>query len=288
LLRRLLEGVAKQQTGDEAFTFSCVVVDNDELGSGRPVVDRFATECGMRLTYEIEPQRNFALVRNRTLSLAKGDFVAFIDDDEVPVPEWLANLLDTQKRSGADGVLGPVRPYFDDPPPRWILRGKLCERPVHPTGMVMDWAQSRTGNVLIKRTLFEQGGMRFDPAYATGGEDVDFFKRAAMAGYRFVWCEEAPAYELVPPERCRKSYFLKRALLLGQISLKHATDRLTPGVRIRIGLRSLLALLLYALALPVLMLGGFHLAMKYLIKACHHLGRLSALVGIKLMRARTF
>jgi glycosyltransferase involved in cell wall biosynthesis len=288
LLRRLLQAVAKLETGNGAFDFSCVVVDNDEGGSARPVVEAFIRETGLPVAYDIEPRRNFALVRNRVVSLSQGDFIAFIDDDEVPVPEWLAKLLETQEHYGADGVLGPVRPYFDNPPPRWILRGKLCDRPVHPTGMVMKWSQSRTGNVLLKRSLFAEGGLQFDPAYATGGEDVDFFKRAMAAGHRFVWCEEAPAYELVPPERCRKSYFLKRGLLQGRISLKYATDKLTLGARLRIGLHSALALVLYAIALPVLFLGGFHLVMKYLIKGSHHLGRIFALFGVKLISQRSF
>ena len=43
-----------------------------------------------------------------------------------------------------------------------------------------------------------------------------------------------------------------------------------------------------ALALPLLLLGGFHLVMKYLIKGSHHLGRLSALAGICSVRKRNF
>ncbi len=288
LLRRLLDGLAKLRGASEAFTLSCVVGDNDVSGSARPVVDDFSRASGIPVAYGIEPERNFALVRNRTLAMAGGDFIAFIDDDEVPVPEWMLNLLSAQKRFGADGVLGPVRPYFDAEPPRWIKRGRLCERPVHPTGMPMPWSKSRSGNVLLKRSLFEEGGLSFDPAYATGGEDVDFFKRAGRAGYRFVWCEEAPAYELVPPERWRASYFLKRGLLQGRVSLKYAADRLTPAARARIGLHSLAALALYTLALPVLALGGFHLLMKYLIKCCHHLGRVFAAAGVDLVRQRSF
>lgn len=289
LLRRLLEGVIKQQTNSGAFTVSCVVVDNDAAGSARPLVDKFTRENNLPLVYDIEPRRNFALVRNHTLQLAQGDYIAFVDDDEVPVPEWLVQLLATREKTGADGVLGPVRPYFDHPPPAWIIKGKLCERPAHPTGMEMPWSQSRTGNVLLRRSIFTgPGGLEFDPAYATGGEDVDFFKRAHQAGYRFVWCEEAPAYELVPPERCRKSYFLKRGLLQGRISLNYMADRLTALARLRLALHALAALVLYTLALPFLLMGGFHLVMKYLIKSCHHLGRLGAVLGIDLIRHRDF
>lgn len=288
LLIRLLEGVLKLRGQGSIFTCSCVVVDNDLAGSAREVADRYRVEKNLDLVYSIEPERNFALVRNHTLRLARGEFIAFVDDDEVPVPEWLEKLLETRERYGADGVLGPVRPYFDDSPPRWIVRGKLCDRPVHDTGMVMPWSQSRTGNVLIRRSLFTEGGLQFDAAFAKGGEDVDFFKRANSAGHRFVWCEEAPAYELVPPARLKKTYFLKRALLQGAISLKYAATSLTFATRLRIGAQSLLALLVYSLMIPFLFIPGFHFVMKYLIKWCHHYSRLLALFGIVAIKERNF
>lgn len=284
LLRRLLESLTQQRGVTEGkFTLSVVIVDNDSTAeSARSVVEDFRrAHPGLPIVYATESARNFALVRNRVVSLATGDFIAFIDDDEFPEPVWLLTLLETQTRFGADGVLGPVRPYFDAEPPRWIRRGRLCERPAHPTGLTLRWSQTRSGNALLKRSLFAADGdaLAFDPAYAAGGEDVDFFKRATLAGRRFVWCEEAPAYEIVPPERWRVSYFLKRALLQGGISAGYACEKSTLLARARVSLRALAALAVYALILPFSILGGFHVTMKYLIKSCHHLGRLRALLA---------
>ena len=292
LLRRLLEGLTNLQTtsagGKLAFTLSAAVVDNDAAGSAHAVVKSFLANGALPISYEIEVERNFARVRNRVVALAKGDFLAFIDDDEVPTPEWMLNLLATQARFDVDGVLGPVRPYFEVDPPAWITRGKLCERPVHPTGMTLGWTQTRTGNALLRSGIFRERNLRFDPAFAIGGEDVDFFKRAIGTGCRFVWCEEAPAYELVPAARLRKSYFLKRALLQGQISLRYAGTRLTLATRARVAVRSLTALFLYTSFLPVLALGGFHRVMKYLIKISHHSGQVLAAAGIRPMHQRNF
>lgn len=127
LLRRLLEALVAQET-EGRFTFSCAIVDNDKAGSARATADEFDGPHGIVEAYVIEPERNFATVRNRVVGLARGQFVAFIDDDEKPVIGWLRELHGALHRFGADGVLGPVRPYFDSPPPSWITKGRLCER----------------------------------------------------------------------------------------------------------------------------------------------------------------
>ena len=285
LLQRLFTALARLEDGGGRLTFSCVVVDNDPAGSARLIVEAFRASTALEVVYAVEPERGFAAVRNRTLDLARGDGIAFIDDDEAPEPTWLVRLLDTLQATGADGVLGPVRPFFPTPPPDWVLRGRLCDRPIHPTGMTMPWDKCRTGNVLFRRAIVT-GGIRFDPAFARGGEDVDFFRRACARGHRFVWCEEAAVYEVVPPERVTKAYFLRRALLQGAISLSYSLGGGGWGARARVGGVALAALVLYLLALPVLALSGFHRVMKYLIKSAHHLGRLSALCGVQLIQER--
>jgi succinoglycan biosynthesis protein ExoM len=287
LLERLLVAVAKQKT-DGLFTWSCVVVDNDEAGSARELVERLQPDFPVSIRYAVEPARNFALVRNRAVGMASGTLYAFVDDDEVPQEDWLLQMLRVLRQSGADAVLGPVRPYFEGEPPSWIVRSRVCERQPHPTGTVLHWRQTRTGNVLLRASLITKDEIRFDPAYASGGEDVDFFRRAAQAGKSFVWCEEAPVYELVPESRLRRSYHLKRALLQGRVSAGYSTDRPSLLARAGVAAKALTAAILYTAALPVLFLCGDHVGMKYLIKDCHHISRLFAMLGIFNLGSRNF
>jgi glycosyltransferase involved in cell wall biosynthesis len=279
LLERLLAALAAQRT-DGLFTFSCAIVDNDASASAHAVVDRLRPTYPVPIRYAVEPARNFALARNQALNLVSGKFFAFIDDDEVPGEDWLLQMWRTLHRFHADAVLGPVRPYFEAQPPSWILRSRLCERPSHVTGTMLDWRQTRTGNVLLRTAIVAEDGVRFDPDYATGGEDVDFFRRAARAGKTFVWCEEAPAYELVPEARLRRGYFLRRALLQGRVSLKYATEQPAIGT-FPVAAKALVAAAVYTFALPFLFLLGDHVGMKYLVKDCHHIGRLLAVLGVQ-------
>ena len=287
LLERLFAVLAVQRT-DGLFSFSCAVVDNDASASARTVVERVEPRFPVRIQYAVEPARNFALARNRALSLAYGKFLAFIDDDEVPREDWLLQLWRTLHEYQADAVLGPVRPYFESQPPSWIMRSRICERPSHATGSTLHWRQTRTGNVLLRKAIVVEDGLRFDPAYATGGEDVDFFRRAARAGKTFVWCEEAPAYELVPETRLHRRYYLKRAFLQGRVSLNYATDQPSVLGKIRVAAKAFVAAVVYTCALPFLFLLGEHVGMKYLVKDCHHIARLLAILGVAHSGSRDF
>jgi glycosyltransferase involved in cell wall biosynthesis len=223
--------------------------------------------------YCVETDQNIAKARNKALESARGNFIAFIDDDEFPAPNWLLTMFRFCLESGADGALGPVKPYFDDPPPKWILRGKFCDRSEHPTGSELDWRQTRTGNVLFKRKMIEGMEGPFRLEFGTGGEDQDFFRRMMQKGHRFVWCNEAVVHEVVSPHRWRRAYMLRRALQRGQ----NEKQLLTLG---SLG-KSFVAVPCYTLLAPVLLLVRHDIFMKCLIRLCDHAGKLLAAAGFK-------
>jgi succinoglycan biosynthesis protein ExoM len=268
LLRRLLDRLNEQATQDR-FTYSIVVADNDPALSARSTVTGFATTARIRVIYSSESRQNIALARNKALEHASGDFIAFIDDDEFPESNWLLVMLKACETFQAAGVLGPVRPYFEDTPPRWIVRGGFCERPEHEMGRVMPWEECRTGNLLFRRSILDEAEA-FKPEFGTGGEDKDFCMRMMQRGHVFRWCSEGVVYEIVPRARWKRSYMLKRALLRGRNVLRH------PVGRARLVLTSIFAVPIYSLLLPFALLFGQHVFMKYCIKFCDHAGRILA------------
>lgn len=279
LLRKLLNALDQQVT-QEQFTYSVVVADNDSAQSARAGVEQFAQAAHIRVQYCAEPEQNIAKVRNRAIENSQGDWIAFIDDDEVPGPEWLLLLWNAAREYQAGGVLGPVNPYFDGEPPSWAIKGKFFDRPQHPRGYQLSWAECRTGNVLFDRRMLEGEEHPFRPQFATAGEDMDFFRRMIDKNYRFVWCPEAVAMELVPPARLTRSFLLKRALLRGSNFHKHPTGRL------RNGLKSLVAVPAYIAVLPIAAILGQHLFLKYLVKLCDHGSRLLSYAGWSVMKER--
>ncbi len=286
LLLHLLNELQKQKT-DQLFSYSVIVVDNDHAQSAKESVLSFKEQSEMHVEYYCEPEQNIALARNKAVENAKGPFIAFIDDDEFPVDEWLLGLYKARVEFDADGVLGPVKPYFEINPPKWIIKGKICERESFSTGTILkSCRQTRTGNVLLLKNIFKNKSDLFNPDFGkTGGEDVDFFRRKIHEGLIFIWCEEAPVYETVPAERLTRTYHLKRALLRGKVATFHTRyfkDKLFSTSK------STIAFLLYTLAMPFFLIMGQHVFMKFMIRNCDHIGKILAELGINVVKEKNF
>jgi succinoglycan biosynthesis protein ExoM len=276
LLKRTLESVCAQRT-DGLFTYSVVVSDNDKGESGRSTAEEMGSRSQVAVKYSVAAKQGIALARNNAVANATGDLVAFIDDDEFAPNEWLLTLLNAIRRFGVDGVLGPVDPHFDDEAPRWVVKGGFYRRPVLPTGTVLTWKQCRTGNVLLKSELFAGDGQPVDPR-CLSGEDQDFFRRKIETGKTFVWCHEAPAREVVPAVRWKRSFLVKRALFRGIFAQRNHGFQ---PVRV---LQALISAPVYAVILPIALFFGQANFMTCVFKLSFHIGRLCGLIGYNPIR----
>lgn len=257
------------QIDEQIYPVEIIIVDNDNNRSAKPTVDKIKTATPIKIKYYCELIQNISLARNKAVSVAKGDLIIFIDDDEYPSNKWLDNLLLFYNNNACDGVFGPVKPVFEVPPPSWIIRSKIFEREEHPSGYVARLGDMRTGNVLLKRNLLLEDRNAFDPKYGlVGGEDTEFFKRMTERGYKFLWCQEATVFETIPKERLTIDYQIKRALGRGKF-----WSMMTPFASFS-NLRSLAAIIFYFCMSPFIMMRGLSSFNRYLIKASDHLGKL--------------
>jgi len=282
MLQRCLEALERQEVDN--FSYSVVVVDNDAERSARDVVERRAKCSPIPIQYHVEPVRSFSLARNKAVECSRGDLIAFIDDDEFPERSWLLSLYNAYRQYRVDGVLGPVLPFFEVPPPKWLAMSGLCNRPSFETGIQLTSSKyMRTGNVLLKRDILDEGSAPFDPSLGrTGGEDADLFERLLRKGCSFVWCRDARVREEVPEERQKRTYYLRRALLRGITSARDESFFSLDTFK------SLVAVVLYTASLPLLVIATHHLFMRYLVKDCDHVAKLLARCGLILVRERAF
>ena len=271
-LKYLLAKLSEQDTGG-LFTYSIVVVDNDRQHSAEPVVAAFQGGSEIQVQYVVEPQQGISLARNAAIKHGRGELIAFIDDDEFPSPTWLKKLFSECTERQVDGVLGPVKPRYESKAPSWVVAGGFYDRQSYPTGLVIDGSKGRTGNVLFRRAILVNESQPFRPEFRTG-EDQDFFGRMISKGYVFTWCNEAVAYEWVPPMRWRRSFLLKRALLRGAMCAG------LPTTTVKDVLKSIVAISIYPVILPFAFVVSHVSFMRYLVSLCDHLGKLMGLLKI--------
>ena len=158
-----------------------IVVDNPEQPVGN-LVDQVASKLSLPVHYFQEPRQGVSFARNTAIAEARQfDFVAFIDDDEMPHEDWLAALLRTQRATRAAAVTGPVEPVFERPAPPWLVEvfGLCYARPTpgHPL------TTATAGNLLLDRRTMEAFGLSFAEEFSRlGGEDTQLASDLVAAG----------------------------------------------------------------------------------------------------------
>lgn len=278
----LLDDLANQ----EYLPAEVIVVDNDATGSAREVVEkRIESGTPFPIYYDIQAEKNISLTRNRTVALAKCDWIAFIDDDERAPAPWLKQLTKTVIKSSADGALGPVVPIVPIEAPDWIQRGHFYDWSRMKTGEEVPLNKLRFGNLILRGSLLRTSPEPFDARYGrTGGEDGDLLMRLVQQGAYIVWCDEAIVLEPVEKTRLSLRWLLLRALRGGQDFARHKLNgrfgKLTFLGQTRLFLRAfvffMIAIVLMIFHLPF----GWHRAVYWLLKASANVGKISIFLGL--------
>ncbi len=270
------------QTGLHALGIELhvLVVDNDPAGSGYSTYAAYARECQhMPCRYVHETASGLAHARNRALIESQSmDLMAFLDDDEVAAPEWLANLVTVIDRFAADVVSGPVLPMRHNLPD-WIAKGRFLDPAERCTGAPL--RHVATDNVLLQPSVFRT--FRFDERFnSSGGEDTHFFLRVHRAGLNMVWASDACVATWVPPDRANAPWLISRAFSDASryTCARMALSGAGPATRVSRAMRALggaLGGLLLLLRAPF----GKRYFVQALRLMARSAGTLSALIGMQ-------
>jgi glycosyltransferase involved in cell wall biosynthesis len=282
-LRKLLAHVERLTY---AGRIEVIVVDNDaETRAGAAIVEQISPTFRFPLACIVEPRRGHTYAYNRGFMTAcravpAPDYVAVLDDDEYPDPNWLAELIKVALTYNVDIVGGPVLPVFDAPD-HWLAKSGLYEPIRYDTGPVS--VIYGTGNMLIRRSTLEQyldEPFLHDFAF-TGGGDEEFFWRCRKDGRRFAWSDEARVFETTPQSRTTVGYLLRRRFRSGtgatRVERKFAGDIVGTARR---WCKALGLICSGALFLPIAAFGGRRTIMRSLTLAARGTGRIAAEFGI--------
>ena len=221
-----------EQTGVGDRVDAVVVVDNDPAGSAAGVIENLRALSPWPLTYVHAPRPGVATARNAGLAATRAPLIAFLDDDEVARPRWLAALLQAQAETSADAVFGPIEGRAPDARP-WLkayLERFFGREGPERTGLLAN--PYGCGNSLMVRATALPGCAPFDVAAdQMGGEDDALFAAMRGRGARFGWAADAWVEEYAPAHRATLKYALARAFAYGQgPSQAAAAERDWPAV----------------------------------------------------------
>jgi glycosyltransferase involved in cell wall biosynthesis len=252
-LRRALASLAEQTLGRECW--EVLVIDNASTDETRSVVEEHRGALP-RLRYQLEPTVGVSSARNAAWRGARGEFVAYLDDDAVADASWLERILDflTSVEPTPGAVGGKVDPIWEGPRPEWLSDTTAAAL------SLVDWSDSPVAlrpdqwivaaNIAFPRRIVEEaGGFRLDLGrrgrILLSNEENLLRLQIERLGYVCYYHPEIRVRHHVHASRLTRTWFLKRSRWQGISDARleaHAQPR-SARERFRIGCRTLAGVL---------------------------------------------
>ncbi len=216
LLEGALQALAAQEVPD-SLKWEIVVVDNNSADATAQTVAAFSKTTPIPVRYVFERQQGVASARNRGVREARGEIIAFTDDDVLPTSDWVAQTAAAIVRWNADGAGGRILPKWEATPPRWLTEnwnlmarlaimdfetGQLLSLPIGPKPQV--WG----ANMAFRREALQKVG-DFDPRLGVvgkklyRGEEDDLIRRALRLGLKIAYDPALRVFHRIGPDRAK-------------------------------------------------------------------------------------
>ena len=177
-LAECLDSIAAQTFGN----YEVVVVDDGSPDGSRAIAeDRARSDSRIRIV--TRPNGGLGAARNTGVSEARGQFLTFVDSDDVLPPNALQSLVDSATSTGSDIVVGAVR-RFDTTRswrPVWVDSVHLVQREAVRIDEFLPLIRNLyTWNKLFRRDFWEAQGLSFREGVAYEDQPIitQLFARA--------------------------------------------------------------------------------------------------------------
>ncbi len=212
-LKLCIESIIEQKT---KFKYDIIIVDNDSESNIKKPVQKISAEKKVNIKYYIENKKGIPFARNKCVEVTKNnyEYLIFIDDDEEASDNWLNSLVRSIKEFNCDVVIGPVLSEFNHKTYKSINVKEFFNRKRYNSGSIMK--NGRTGNMIAHSYLFKKYKQPFEVGFnKMGGSDSHFFKKIHKDGFITKWNDEAIVKEIVPEQRTKISWIIKRMMRVG-------------------------------------------------------------------------
>jgi glycosyltransferase involved in cell wall biosynthesis len=220
LLCGAIRSLMNQTVSDEAFEI--IVVDNASTDGTKEMVRRESRQL-MNLIYVHEPRLGVSKARNRGWSMARGSYVAWLDDDAKACPGWVEAVIrrfDSDKEGLIGELGGKISPIWGAPPPDWIsdsMRRSLT---------ILSWSETprfleknewlAAANIAYRKSTIQAcGGFneslgRIGNTLLSGAEN-DLGNRIRASGMKSYYDPGMAVEHYIHPERLRQDWFYERS-----------------------------------------------------------------------------
>jgi len=225
-----------------------LVINNNCTDHTDDVIARHAERLPIRRIFESRQGKSHAC--NTAVSAARGDLLLWTDDDVLVDPNWLSSYCSAAQRwPQAVSFGGPVAPWYECPPPSWIvknrhlLQGMLVVRDYGEVERPFSENELPFGaNMALRRSVFDH--LRFDPQLGPNedsrliGEETILLKSLIDRGWQGVAVPEAKVRHWIPASRMTPEYLWRWAYGWGRTTVRMERDaaqrRAQPMWRMRV------------------------------------------------------
>jgi glycosyltransferase involved in cell wall biosynthesis len=195
------------------------------LDEAPQLIDFYTAVIGTDIQIVVSSGFGLSNARNTGVRYARGDVVAFIDDDAVADEKWLDSHLRNYEDAFVAGVGGPIRPLWEGCLPKWFPEELFWVVGCSYVGLPHKRAAIRNPigcNMSFRRDVFREIGY-FDAAVGrvgtrlSGHEDTEFSIRIRRSNpdAKIVFDPAALVYHSIPESRSKISYVARRSFAEG-------------------------------------------------------------------------
>ncbi len=231
-LKKALKGLSEQTLPRNQFEI--LVVDNASTDNTKQIVsDMFSLLSNTQYIYESVLGLTHA--RNTGWMTARGRYIAFLDDDAIPSPQWLEKIVETFEtvKPSPGCVGGKIQPIWESPRPSW-LNDKLAQ-----CLTILDWSDTPSfikqpqyvagTNIAFPRDLIKKvNGFKSDLGRVgkrlLSNEEILITRQIEKMGFKTYYHPDIAVYHHIIASRINKTWFTSRHYWQGvsdAITMRH-------------------------------------------------------------------
>lgn len=213
LLANLLPTVCQQSV--ERSQYEVIIVDNNSTDNTSVVSDSFVAHND-NVRYCFEPQQGLSHARNRGWQEAKGQYVAYLDDDCKVPEQWLEVAADVIHRISPSVFGGPYFAFYNVKKPPWYKDRYGSYEPYTQAMRLEEPEKLHGGNLFLERKVLEESA-GFDPQLGMSGGKMAYGEETGLLQHLDATIPNLLAYyepnlfvyHLVRPEKMKIGWIIR-------------------------------------------------------------------------------